>query len=354
MADISYNKTIVKNINESLVRRAQKEMGGETFTRTDIARKTGLSFPTVSRILNDMIDTGEIVPSGIDVSTGGRHARSFSINPDYAYVLCLAVGPTIHSVMVGSLGKPLEMDEVQLWTVDEKESMPPLTKDAYLKALDGLIQKKMADYPAIKALSVGVPWGVNHGEVLYSANLLEMEGFPLQEYLENKYKVSVRIENDMNCMAIGSYVRMFHKDPNHSLVCLNFGSEGCGCGVYVRSHLIRGSHGFAGELRYLPYHAGNSSEHAYQDSMKDWGVVEKIAHSISCVCCMVDPEVIVVYKNALTAGKQDAIEQACRKYLPARVTPQIIESDTMTEDYENGLIQIGVEMLTTGYEIVNR
>ena len=52
MSDIRYNKSIVKNINESLIRKALRSC--EVFTKTKIARDTGLSFPTVSRILDEM------------------------------------------------------------------------------------------------------------------------------------------------------------------------------------------------------------------------------------------------------------------------------------------------------------
>lgn len=106
MSDIRYNKSIVKNINECLIRKVLRE--SESFTKTKIARDTGLSFPTVSRILDEMVQDGEIISNGVDPTTGGRHAHSYSVNPDYAYVLCLYFpGKSWHTMVLNAIGERL-------------------------------------------------------------------------------------------------------------------------------------------------------------------------------------------------------------------------------------------------------
>lgn len=342
MGDIRYNKAIVKNINESLIRKVlQKE---SVFTKTKIARETGLSFPTVSRILDEMASTGEILVSGVDPTTGGRHAQSYVINPEFAYILCVfSTGNGMRSVVTNSLGEK----------VDEENHEEAFGHLPFLEKLESVVEKKRKEY-SIRALSVGLNWGVSsRGEILFGADSFGLHNFNLKEHLENKYHLRVRVENDMNAIVTGRYEKMFEED-NRALACVSVGTTGCGCGLYLRGHLIRGVHGFAGELRYLPVNENRNLDQEYAEGFPTVSHTERIAQLVSSICCTVDPGTIVFYNRS---GKEETlleIENACRKYLPEEVLPKLILSESYDGDYEAGLISFGKDLLLTGYEIVNR
>ena len=230
MGEIRYNKSIVKNINESLIRRTLQ--GGGSFTKTKVARETGLSFPTVSRILDEMEEAGEILGGGVDPTTGGRHAQSYVLNPDYAYVLCIYFPNTrtMRSLLINAVGEQTEREDI---------SIPDL-KTGVMSFIDECVSEKMKKY-SVKAISVGLPWGVSLGKILFGAKEIGLENFPIEEHLKEKFGVSARVENDMNAAAAGCYVRMFGRDERISLACISVGKTGCGCGLYVRGHLVRGA-----------------------------------------------------------------------------------------------------------------
>ena len=61
----------VRRENESLLRESLR---GGAYSKNELAHRTGLSFPTVGRIVDDMVSSGEAAASGEAASTGGRCA----------------------------------------------------------------------------------------------------------------------------------------------------------------------------------------------------------------------------------------------------------------------------------------
>ena len=70
----------------SLLRQA---MQNGSAGKNDLARLTHLSFPTVSRIVDEMVECGEAQEIGTAASTGGRCAMQYRLNPQYRLFLCL-------------------------------------------------------------------------------------------------------------------------------------------------------------------------------------------------------------------------------------------------------------------------
>lgn len=341
MAEIKYNKSIVKNINESLIRRSIQ--GLENFTKTSVTRDTGLSFPTVSRIIDEMMESGELLLVGMDASTGGRHAQAYTINPDYAYVLALYVRiSAVKVLVVNAVGEVAEESEVPLKKLDK----------TLVETLEGVIRKKKKERP-VRAISIGLPWGISQGKIEFGAEKSGLKEFKLEEHLEKKFKIPARVENDMNLIATGCYLRMFEGETV-SLACLSIGSSGCGCGLYIRGHLIRGAHGFAGELRYLPMNEEVSLEKAFFSKKNKGSNEGALAQMVASVYAVVDPSCIVLYHAGDTTFDLNKIEKNCRRFLPAEVTPTLVEASSGLADLEAGLIHFGKEMLLSGYEIINR
>lgn len=339
MSDICYNKSIVKNINECIIRKALRD--SDVFTKTKIARDTGLSFPTVSRILDEMAQEGEIISNGVDSTTGGRHAHSYSINPEYAYVLCMYyLGSSLHTLMINAVGNVVEKEKIQV------------EKERFIELVDDVVERKRKQYP-VRAISAGLPWGISNGIILFGAKPYHLENYNLQAHLEEKFGISARVENDMNVVVTGCHQRMF-AGVGDSIACVNFGNRGCGCGLYLDGQLIRGVNGFAGELRYLPMNHETNLDYEYDHGFMSQDAVTRIAQTVSCLCATVDPAYIVFYKNPVVENIIPQVREACRRFLPDEVIPKLILTDTYREDFERGLIQFGNDQLLAGYRIINR
>lgn len=346
MGEFTYNKAIVKNINENLIRKAIQ--GRDGFTKTKIARQTGLSFPTVSRILDEMEQSGEILLSGTDQTTGGRHANEYQLNPAYAYILSLYYSLDLHvtSIVYNALGDETERSTSQVeGTLGESLISPD-------KGVHELIRRTMEKY-RIKAITLGIPCGVSSGKILYGVSA-EAYGYRLREDLERTFSVKVRVENDMNMAAAGCYARMFHEGERVTLACISFQQDGCGCGLYARGHLLRGAHGSAGELRFLPMDENKNLHEYFVLSLSEEKRIQYFSQAIASVCAVIDPGYVVIYQSAVNSTNLEAVKEKTFSYLPEDARPEIILCNSFVEDFERGLKSYGMNLLLSGYQIVNQ
>lgn len=76
----------LKRENTALLRQAMQHGSAG---KNDLARLTHLSFPTVSRIVDEMVERGEAQEIGTAASTGGRCAMQYRLNAQYRLFLCL-------------------------------------------------------------------------------------------------------------------------------------------------------------------------------------------------------------------------------------------------------------------------
>ena len=60
-------------------------------SKSQVARQLGLSFPTVTRLLEDLGASGEVLTQGMGTSTGGRCPCHYRLNPDYRLFLLIQV-----------------------------------------------------------------------------------------------------------------------------------------------------------------------------------------------------------------------------------------------------------------------
>ena len=63
---------LLRQENTALLRRAMQD---GVFSKNELARQTGLSFPTVGRIIDDMVERGEAREAGVAASKRKKSAR---------------------------------------------------------------------------------------------------------------------------------------------------------------------------------------------------------------------------------------------------------------------------------------
>ena len=106
----------------------------------------------------------------------------------------------------------------------------------------------------IEAIGVGSPGMVDRENgILRKANNIGFLNVPVSKYFqENLADVSVLVENDANCAALGE----FYKTNNlRNFIYITLGT-GVGGGIIINGSLFTGSDGVAGELGHMVTHAG--------------------------------------------------------------------------------------------------
>lgn len=107
-------------------------------------------------------------------------------------------------------------------------------------------------YPQIQDICFGIP-GAEADRQLVIIDYKNMKGQSLSDHIRTKFKLPVRVENDINAAVMGFCHR--HQLPNDQCVVgLNFPDKyPTGAGIFLNGHIHRGSKGLAGEIRYLPF-----------------------------------------------------------------------------------------------------
>jgi glucokinase len=120
-----------------------------------------------------------------------------------------------------------------------------------------LVQRLVAGQAGrLARLAIGCPGiiSADTGVVLGAANLDGWRRVPVRDRLESALSVPVRLENDVNLGALGEGWRGAARGLR-DYVFIALGT-GVGGGVVVNGRLVRGAHGYGGEIAYLVSETG--------------------------------------------------------------------------------------------------
>lgn len=135
-------------------------------------------------------------------------------------------------------------------------SFPPSSGvEETLEYMAGHISSMMSH--DVERIGIGVPSvvDVKNGIVYNAANIPSWEEVHLKEFLEDRFRVPVSVNNDANCYAMGAYGTYPAGSKPEVLVTVTLGT-GIGIGVVDHGRLVCGANCGAGELGYLPYEDG--------------------------------------------------------------------------------------------------
>lgn len=217
-------------------------------SRATLARRTGLSKPTVSALVSDLEDAGvvSLIPPP-ETSQGriGRPATPYALVPDAALVVGVDMGATKIIVGVADLlGRVLAEERI------ETASNARAAVDTVVGATTRLLETLGGKADLLESGCVGVP-GVYRprlDRVEMSPNLSGFADLPIREELSERLGVPVTIENDVNLAAVAEAEAEAMDDLGGlDFVAISVGT-GIGAGLVMDGKLYRGGHGAAGEL----------------------------------------------------------------------------------------------------------
>lgn len=238
---------LLKDLNNRAVFELIAKEGPQS--RVGISDKLQLSRPSVSRIVEGLLQSALVEEGDTIASKAGRRQVLLDINPHAGTVVGIDLRVSKVRLMISDLrGRPLGR-------IEESTNLHDLSD--LLEQIVRLVRqatKKIKTAGPLVALTVGVSAAWNpHLEQLYSApNLPLLENVNLLQHLRSLLKDDcvISVDNDINFAALGEYANGAVKGcPN--FFYLNLGS-GIGGGVVVDGRLHRGVQGFAGELGTLP------------------------------------------------------------------------------------------------------
>lgn len=133
--------------------------------------------------------------------------------------------------------------------VDERRVPTPVGEGPVLEALAG-VALAVCGGGELAGVGVGVPGLVDRGGVLrFAPNLPGVTDMPIRAPLEAALGVAVRVDNDATCAAWGE--RQLGAAQGYDDVILATLGTGIGGGIVAGGRLLRGAHGFAGEIGHM-------------------------------------------------------------------------------------------------------
>ena len=210
------------------------------------SKTLGISVPTITKLIGELIDDGYILDEGKIGTSGGRRPSIYGLNPDAGYFVGIDVARHHFHVAItdfkGNMLKYIEDIEFVLESSGASfRQMCRMVKDAVVAQ----------GVPWIKVLAAGVSLsGRVNPEQGYSLTYFVTDDLPLKELFQRELNVPVSIENDSRALTYGEYMNL-GKDADRNMIAINL-SWGLGMGMILDGKLYYGKSGFSGEIGHFP------------------------------------------------------------------------------------------------------
>lgn len=215
-----------------------------TATAGILAKSTGLSIPTVTKVMERMTGDGLVTDYGKQRTAGRRKSKTYALNPAAGFFAGVEIHR--HHLKVGICDMTGKI-------VYESADKPYLLEndDAYENMCAAILEafEEAGEYAGkLIACAISIPGRV-HSESGESFNYFSDAGKPLGKALEERLGMKVYIDNDSRIICYGEY-RLRHLDNIRNMLYINI-NWGLGMGMILDGHLYYGSTGLAGELGHI-------------------------------------------------------------------------------------------------------
>ena len=236
------SKRMIREINEAIVLDAIRTSGH--VSRVDIAQQTGLSAPTVTGITADLIGRRLIYEHSTGESGGGRRPVMLALNGAAGYVVGAKVTETHVIAVLADLEATVIHRRTRKLSSNRVSHVVKLVGDI----VDDL-RTKIPNQP-LYGLGIGTAGVVDslHGTV-HHGTYAHWHDIPLGDLLEQRTRLPVVIDNDVNALVISEHWFGTGKGIANLLV-ISLG-RGIGLGMVLDGRIYRGAHGGAGEFGHI-------------------------------------------------------------------------------------------------------
>ena len=256
----------IRNFNEGSVLRTIEKNG--PISRADVGKIVGLTPPTISDIVKDLIERDIVQEIGKGNSSGGKKPILLKINSKSAYMIAVDLGgengirvalmDLSYNIANEKFGPKIE----SLNSKKIKNSLSVILKD-FIKEINIPKQK-------ILGICIGIPGIIDTKlKKVTVAPRLNWE-ISLEDLTLKEIGIPITLENDVNLMALGEKVKGIAQKINNFV----FVGErtGIGAGIIINRKIYKGANNAAGEVGYLLVDPKYASE-----SSRDYGCLEKLA-----------------------------------------------------------------------------
>lgn len=235
--------SLLRRMNEQQVLRALRIRGEAS--KAEISRETGVSYPTVSKIVAGLLKANVLEEGEMSQPSLGRPAKVLRIAGDTVQVLGLTLGPKSCEVVAAGLDGRIR----------EVQNRRFQTPNSYAELLEAIVREvsSFGDGRSIPTLGLGiaVPGVLNYRDrrVDVAPAIHQIDGHCLGDDLRQKLGVNVIVVQSMHAVYLAERTWGLARDVDHfALVGI---ASGLGLAMCSGGRLVEGHRGLAGELGHL-------------------------------------------------------------------------------------------------------
>lgn len=303
---------------------------------SDISSSTGLSRPTVERLVMSLVKDGWVTETPALADGVGRPGRRFEFRASAALVVGVDVGAySIRAAVADLDGTVVGKAEIQV----DPNAGRAVRMEAIRSAMMAALDRAGREPSQIDLVCVGTPGIVSEGTVRLSTAIPEWTGADLATEISAWTGCQTIVENDTNLATVAEKWRGVATEID-DLAFVMAGAR-TGAGLLSRGVLLKGFHGAAGEIGALellgwhraPQHFTSFSHlpagitrhesagwvmRAARDGDADAkaaveSYTKDLAEGIAAIALLLDPEVVVLGGGASRSA--DVLIEPLRRHL---------------------------------------
>ena len=215
-------------------------------TKQNISKEIGVSIPTVTSNINELIEEGLVKEAGALASTGGRKPIIVRFLPNSKY--SFGVEFTLNNIRVILVNLDAEIKFDNNFKIKNFKNIDNITEEIHKIINVALALNNISDKD-ILGIGFSLPGTVNEETLMLElAPNIAMKNVDFSRFSQ-LLKFPLYIENEANCAAFGELnLGIAKKMRNLVYISIN---EGIGAGVVIQDHLYKGKNKRAGELGHM-------------------------------------------------------------------------------------------------------
>ena len=256
MVSQKFDAAFLKKSNKIKVLAVIQRKG--SVSRADISREANISQPTVTKIVNELInDDRLIVDIGATVSEGGRPPNLVRLASESRFIIGIHVGSSHIRGVLSDLDANVIADKIELPTYEHTQFEGLI--DALIGLVDTLVLKSAVDRKAI--VGVGIAYGGMFNKQTKKVEFIKALHWTSPDashLLSQRLGLPVRIDNVTRVAAMGE-LRFGIGRQFSNFICVNIG-YGVGAGIIIDGKPFYGSNAMAGEFGHIVIANGDDRE----------------------------------------------------------------------------------------------
>jgi len=211
-----------------------------------LARSLGISLPTITNLVKNLIADGILIEDGFGESRGGRRAALLKLNPEYAYAIGVEISLSgVNAVLMDLSGEIIASERGTTSPADDCGQ----TMDEVISAVASLVARVARSQ--LKGIGVGVAGLVDreNGVSIKFPHCENWLNVQIGNILESRFHVETWVDNDVQAATLAEF-RYGAARGMESFLYLHAG-HGIRLGMVLNGSVFHGVHGRAGELGHI-------------------------------------------------------------------------------------------------------